>query len=466
MLKLVKKSVLNMQLNLDKLEEFIKIEVPPLKPPSYWEMFKNSAIGPRTVIEFSKDFFFQRFSPWTLANEINRQIENGDAPPPIISRKICDLGQFSYEKTYWGMLLATGSLRRTVHVITNPELIKEGLKIPRNGQIFKPYPTIVDEHIQNSQNMLTCPAVEHRKLRQPYERVFSREGVEKEFLFEFTQKLIYSGKSNTRDPLDLILNQLNTPTLTHEERSFNREALLTASTHTTTLTHQLSKTLLEAFPEWREKIIQEWTEAFGELDIKYYDETLNKEGPEKRIITFVQGGQWGEKMITPSPSLHLFLLEVLRLYPVVPYIVRIANQDLKLGGETIKKGDAVVLNILGYQRGKTFGENPMDFNPERFINNGKAPNILKNNLSILNFSAGPEHCIGKNFARYALLISTIVDAIHITLRDSKIPAATYLIGTRDYERSDENAQLADWTLHQLPPYKIDGPFLRADGELI
>lgn len=432
----------------------------------------------------AKEYLFNHYSPWTFAQAITEEY-SGEKLPSVISKRICDLGHLCYAPSMINRLYAIGLIFRTVHLISDPNLIKQGLKLPRNGKEFSVYPTVIDTVIDSS-NLLTCHEVHHRRLRKPFEGILSIKEIEANLLPEIARDLIRINISSTR-PLRERFDQFtqnpgkaqqSLEALSEAEVASSENAVLTASEHTTSITRQFTKTLLHSYPEWRKKIISEWKIAFGE-----FDNHVVEEDHIQRLITFVKGGDWQGQRLPPSPSLHAFVLEALRLFPVVPFIVRVANKDLNLGEEEIKQGDVVVFNILGFQRGnEIFGENLMEFNPNRFFKeNGDAPNILKDKLDILNFSIGSQHCIGKNLARYNLLLATVVDAIIIELESSKISAKKYFHGNkRTFEGAkfgreiQEKIELSYYIQSPslknpeegtLPSIKCKGPFLALNGEL-
>lgn len=98
---------------------------------------------------------------------------------------------------------------------------------------------------------------------------------------------------------------------------------------------------------------------------------------------------------TRQRLLRAVVSESLRLNPVVPFIVRIAERDCEVAGIKVRKGDQVMATaLLTHYREESF-PNARDFVPNRF---------LKNNISshaFIPFGGGKTHCIGSGLV-YAI----------------------------------------------------------------
>ncbi|XP_023309982.1 uncharacterized protein LOC108904025 [Anoplophora glabripennis] len=90
--------------------------------------------------------------------------------------------------------------------------------------------------------------------------------------------------------------------------------------------------------------------------------------------------------------------ECLRLYPSVPFIGRVAGEDIKTSnGYTIPKGCEVNIYIYELHRSTQYWEDPEKFDPDRFLPENVA---ARHPFAYLPFSAGSRNCIGQ---RYAIL---------------------------------------------------------------
>nr|XP_043609741.1 (S)-N-methylcoclaurine 3'-hydroxylase isozyme 1-like [Erigeron canadensis] len=85
--------------------------------------------------------------------------------------------------------------------------------------------------------------------------------------------------------------------------------------------------------------------------------------------------------------------ETFRLHPVVPLLLpRKPSQDCVVGGYTIPKGCTIFLNVWSINRDPRYWNNPLEFNPDRFLKNKWDYN--GNNLKFFPFGSGRRICPG------------------------------------------------------------------------
>ncbi|XP_017881796.1 cytochrome P450 4g15-like [Ceratina calcarata] len=107
--------------------------------------------------------------------------------------------------------------------------------------------------------------------------------------------------------------------------------------------------------------------------------------------------------------LERVILETLRLYPPVPAIARMINEDVKIvtGNHVIPKGTTVLISPFKIHRLEEFYPNAEKFNPDNFL-----PEKMQNRhyYSFIPFSAGPRSCVGRKYAMLKLkvLLSTVL----------------------------------------------------------
>ena len=87
--------------------------------------------------------------------------------------------------------------------------------------------------------------------------------------------------------------------------------------------------------------------------------------------------------------------EVLRLYPPVSFITRVATRDMRLNEHDIPEGSLVVVSPWLIHRHRKYWRNPDAFSPERFI--GENERAIKPG-TYLPFGLGPRVCSGASFA--------------------------------------------------------------------
>ncbi|GFZ05045.1 cytochrome P450, family 72, subfamily A, polypeptide 9 [Actinidia rufa] len=93
----------------------------------------------------------------------------------------------------------------------------------------------------------------------------------------------------------------------------------------------------------------------------------------------------------------MILNEVLRLYPPAAILVRVINDDTRIGELNLPAGvHFMIPTVLIHRDCEIWGEDAKEFNPERF-SKGIAK-ATKNQGSFFPFGLGPRMCIGNNFA--------------------------------------------------------------------
>ncbi|KAL0331403.1 UNVERIFIED_CONTAM: Flavonoid 3'-monooxygenase [Sesamum angustifolium] len=102
-----------------------------------------------------------------------------------------------------------------------------------------------------------------------------------------------------------------------------------------------------------------------------------------------------ESHILKLEYLDAVVKETLRLYPLGPLLTpRTPSQSCTVGGYTIPKDSTVFLNVWFVQRDPLIWENPLEFKPERFLNNTKKMDFSGNNFKYLPFGSGRRICAG------------------------------------------------------------------------
>lgn len=114
-------------------------------------------------------------------------------------------------------------------------------------------------------------------------------------------------------------------------------------------------------------------------------------------------------VIVRLPYLDAVCSETLRLYPILPDVLRTLKKPLTLGEYVLPAGYAVApVSALTHYNPEIFPE-PQVFKPERFIGRAYKPN------EYMPFGGGARRCVGAAFASYELrlVLATILRAFEL-----------------------------------------------------
>lgn len=112
------------------------------------------------------------------------------------------------------------------------------------------------------------------------------------------------------------------------------------------------------------------------------------------------------------PFAKLVASEVMRLYPPVPILRRLAQEDTMVDGQMIHRGDTVELMSWVTHRDGRYFENPLEFDPERFSDERRGQ-IPKN--AYFPFGMGQRVCAGNHFAmlEIGLMVSLLAAEVDL-----------------------------------------------------
>ena len=180
----------------------------------------------------------------------------------------------------------------------------------------------------------------------------------------FIQALV-NPKNNFTD--DEIKDEVNTIVLAAQDTS--------AIASSTTLL------MLAMFKDVQQKVVYELRQVFGK-------------GSEAPYIEF--------ESLSELVYLEMVINEVMRLFPVVPFVLRQVDEEIVLSDYIIPAKATIFLPINIIHRNKKYwGDDAEEFNPERF----SKENFAKiHPYAYLPFAKGPRMCIGY---RYAMMLMKI-----------------------------------------------------------
>jgi cytochrome P450 len=206
----------------------------------------------------------------------------------------------------------------------------------------------------------------------------------KQYLQEVTDSLAAERSANPAGLGDDIVSRLIESVKEDADPQVGRErmrdelvTLLLAGHETTASTLSWALHLLDRHPEIRERVHEEAVEVFsrGPLD---------------------------------SAALHGFtytsmvLEEVMRMYPPVWLLTRIAREADEIGGFAVPAGADVIISPYLLHRNANWWPDPDRFDPERFATASRAG---RERYSYIPFGAGPRFCVGNNLG---MMEATIV----------------------------------------------------------
>ncbi|KAL4578695.1 hypothetical protein LXL04_014824 [Taraxacum kok-saghyz] len=166
-------------------------------------------------------------------------------------------------------------------------------------------------------------------------------------------------------------------------------------------------------------VMAEWTmtEVLKHRDImKKIQEELEQVVGQNNIVE--------ESHLTKLRYLEAVVKETFRLHPALPLlVVRCPSKACTVGGYTVPKGSNVYLNVWAIHRDPNYWENPLEFDPDRFLNpDGTTKFSYKGmNTNFLAFGSGRRRCPGVPMAEKMLmyLLASLLHSFNWTLPDEK-----------------------------------------------
>lgn len=116
---------------------------------------------------------------------------------------------------------------------------------------------------------------------------------------------------------------------------------------------------------------------------------------EAEVDRALQGGAPDLATLPALPYTLQVFKEAMRLRPPAYMVVRRALNDVSIGADLVRRGEAVIVNIIGMHRRAALFPDPERFDPDRF-----APDAARaiDRYAYLPFGGGSRVCIGNHFA--------------------------------------------------------------------
>nr|CAH7767126.1 unnamed protein product [Callosobruchus chinensis] len=185
--------------------------------------------------------------------------------------------------------------------------------------------------------------------------------------------------------LDLLIESSD---LTEEELKEEVTTTLAAGTETTANSTVFILLILGLYPDVQQQVFEEVMEVLG---------------PEKSVEPEdLPKLEYTERVIK----------EAMRLFPVIAAVSRYVAEDTYIGDYVAPAGITIGFPIIHIHRSSIFWEDPMKFDPDRFLPENAAK---RHPLSYMPFSSGIRNCIGWRYAMMSLktLIARIVRELKI-----------------------------------------------------
>lgn len=127
----------------------------------------------------------------------------------------------------------------------------------------------------------------------------------------------------------------------------------------------------------------------------------------REVLDHIGTGPIAMEAVRKLPFVRSFFKEVLRLYPPITFMPRVAEQAVQLGRKRLRRGALVMIAPWTLHRHEKYWPDPDRFDAERFL--GDREREIQPGTYI-PFGQGPHTCVGAGFATLeaALIIASLV----------------------------------------------------------
>ena len=137
------------------------------------------------------------------------------------------------------------------------------------------------------------------------------------------------------------------------------------------------------------------------------------------------------------PYLGGFIKEVMRLYPVAPFLTRLATESFSLGQNEIPAGTILLISLHVMGRDETIFCQPGSVLPQRWLRDGsteaEADQRRRKAFANLPFGHGARGCIGRRIAELELqlLVGRICQRWSLRSNNERVEYTQRMIGVPD-----------------------------------
>lgn len=124
--------------------------------------------------------------------------------------------------------------------------------------------------------------------------------------------------------------------------------------------------------------------------------------------------------VAKLPFTRAVIDETMRLFPPAPIFNRECQSPCEVLGRQMSKGDIVLLVPYVMHRRDAYWDNPMAFDPDRFM---REPKLRQKGSPFLPFGAGPRICVGAAFAlmEAVMALASLVRDYDVIVADDVFP---------------------------------------------
>ncbi|MBA0744571.1 hypothetical protein Gogos_007186 [Gossypium gossypioides] len=176
--------------------------------------------------------------------------------------------------------------------------------------------------------------------------------------------------------------------------------MIIGGTDTTFATMEWAMTELLRHPNKLRKVIEE-------LDAIIGDQNVVEESNLPRLL-----------------YLDAVVKETFRIHPPVPLLVpHMPSETTVIAGYTIPKNSCIFFNVWAIQRDAEFWEDPLRFEPERFLKDTEKRNYTGNSFHFFPFGSGRRICVGIPLAEKIIMqiLATLLHCFDWELPDGQQP---------------------------------------------